>query len=126
MRRTSLFPDRDASGTDHQLGALSKLVVAERLWRLVAALTVVLLCGFTCVSATPQSNKNIVPPSPSTSPTPPKSDTSLDTRIHYRHPDARGRSWHRLRIDPRREWRGIAVHVVPGQRSVAGRSHARL
>src|SRR5216684_145707 len=41
------------------------------LWRLAAALTVVLLCGFTCVSATPQSNKNIVPPSPSTSPTPP-------------------------------------------------------
>jgi len=40
------------------------------LWRLAAALTVVLLCGFTCVSATPQANKNIVPPSPSPSPTP--------------------------------------------------------
>jgi len=45
----------------------------------VAALTVVLLCGFTCVSATPQSNKNIVPPSPSTSPTPPPSPTQAST-----------------------------------------------
>jgi len=49
------------------------------LWRLAAALTVVLLCGFTCVSTAPQSNKNIVPASPSTSPTPPPSPTQAST-----------------------------------------------
>jgi large repetitive protein len=49
------------------------------LWRLAAALTVVLLCGFTCVSATPQANKNIVPPTPSPSPTPVPSPTQAST-----------------------------------------------
>ena len=47
------------------------------LWRLGAALTVVLLCGFTCISTAPQSNKNIVLPTPS--PTPPPSPTQAST-----------------------------------------------
>jgi putative Ig domain-containing protein len=47
------------------------------LWRLAAALTVVLLCGFTCVT-TAQKN-NIPPPTPSSSPTPPPSPTQAST-----------------------------------------------
>ena len=78
MCRTKLRPDRDAGGTDNQL-ALSTLRVVGRLWRLAAALTVVLLCGFACVSATPQANKNIVPPTPSPSPTPVPSPTQAST-----------------------------------------------
>src|SRR5712691_4023543 len=47
------------------------------LWRLTAAFTVVLLCGFTCVTVAQKNN--IPPPTPSPTPTPLPSPTQAST-----------------------------------------------